>query len=77
MPSGGEVFLDAFYELTNDRHYQTGPIPFASIDAYAHRFGFTDLDDFAMFRRVLRALDATYLPIIRKQIEDAMRKASR
>ncbi len=53
----------AFWDLHTDRPIGmgAGPIPFASIDRYAERYGIVALDDFDAFRELIRALDDTYL----------------
>ncbi|MGJ0505608.1 MAG: phage tail assembly chaperone [Methylocystis sp.] len=60
----------AFWELGSDRSLTmggVGAIPFSSIDRYAVRFGITDTDQFTRFIRLLRQMDAKYLPIANKR----------
>ena len=46
-----------------------GPIPFASIDRFARRYGLDDLASFDDFSTQIRALDGTYLKIRSEQAE--------
>ena len=60
IPEHLHFYLQAFYDLTNDRTAQdgfVGTIPFAVIDQYAARFGIADLDEFERFYRAIQAMD--------------------
>jgi hypothetical protein len=56
------ALFEAWSELSSDRSMglTIGPIPFASIDRYAARYGFDAPDDFDLLRRAVRAMDAVY-----------------
>lgn len=62
------MLLDAFNELGADRAigFGLGPIPFSSIDRYATRLGYDDPDEFAFFKRAIRAMDAVFLAAVNK-----------
>lgn len=57
MP-GAHEWLEAFWELSTDRQIgmSAGPIPSASIDAWADRRGMDD-GERALFRSCIRAMD--------------------
>lgn len=56
-------YWDAFTTLGTDRSVgmAEGPIPFSAVDRYARRYGIDDIDDFDVFLRIMRGLDAEYL----------------
>lgn len=53
----------AFSDLTADRSrgFEVGPIPWASIDAYAQRYGIFDIDEFDEFNRMIRVMDNVFI----------------
>lgn len=58
--------MAAFWALNADRSLGmggAGPISFLAIDAYARRYGIgtDDIDEFELFRTVIKALDSAYL----------------
>jgi|SRR4051812_19345985 hypothetical protein len=56
----GLAFIySAFWALGSDRQVEQGPIPFASIDAFARRYGI-DGDAFERFRLLIVRLDNAY-----------------
>lgn len=65
MPGAGP-FLDAFFELSTDRHIgpHLGPIPFSAVDRYGARFGFHDLDEFQVLLAAIRAMDGEFLHLM-------------
>lgn len=60
LPPGTDQWFSDFMELSTDRQMgmAAGPIPAGSIDR--HVAGWPD-DDAALFRKVIRAMDAVYL----------------
>ena len=64
IPDHLHFYLQAFYDLTNDRTAQdgvVGTIPFAVIDQYAARFGIVDLDEFERFYRAIQEMDREFV----------------
>lgn len=63
------MFVEAFWELSADRQFgnSIGQIPFASIDRWATRFLIDDPDDFALFRRAIRGMDAELIGFVNKK----------
>ena len=53
----------AFVDLSTDRQmgFGVGPIPWSALDMYARRYGLDDPDEFDRFKRLVRALDGTFL----------------
>lgn len=60
---GAQDILQAFWDLSTDRQVGlgTGPIPFSAIDAYAHRHGVEDPDEFQLWYRLIRKCDKVFL----------------
>jgi hypothetical protein len=62
---------EAWVELSSDRAITDSggirPVPFASIEAYARRFGFDELDDFDFLRKAVRALDSVYIDAMNRK----------
>lgn len=65
---GDERYLDAFWILTTERFWSTGPIPSTMVSDYAFRNGFPT-DMIASFTRILRKIDDAYLGWVNKEIE--------
>lgn len=64
LPDGAGLYIEAFNRLVDDRPLAVGMggvivgrIPFASIDRWARRAGIDDPGEFALFDRIVRALD--------------------
>lgn len=64
LPGVG-AWVHAFFELSTDRHFVGGPIPWSSIAAYP-----VDPDDTDIFRRCIRDADAAYLNFITRKPDD-------
>lgn len=66
----------AFQRLSRDRPvgFSIGPIPWASIDRYAARYGPHDADAFERFERLIAAMDAV---VMRRAAEKAAEDASK
>ncbi|RAI44703.1 phage tail assembly chaperone [Rhodoplanes roseus] len=73
LPPGAAMVWDAFTTLSSDRSVGMGegPIPFASIDRWAVRYGIDDLDEFDRFAALVQALDGRYLAARRDEQERA------
>lgn len=64
------LYLDAFADLDQDRPAGpggVGAIPFTSIDTYARRIGLDAPDDFRLFMRLIRSMDAVALDDFRRR----------
>ena len=62
--------MDAFWDLCADRGGDgSGPMLFASIDAYAKRYriGDRDPEEFRAFSTMLRAMDAVWLKDVKRR----------
>lgn len=62
---GAQFYFDAFSRLVAERPLSLGfgavhhgRIPFVAIERYAERIGIVDMDEFAMFDRIISAVDA-------------------
>ena len=55
------AMIDAWGDLSGDRHTDFGAVPFLSIDRWASRFGVDDPDDFLALVRAIRAADTAFL----------------
>jgi hypothetical protein len=57
-----QFYWDAFWELSSDRQVgmAIGRIPFSSIDRYAQRYDLDQVDEFDLFREVMRSMDAEF-----------------
>lgn len=66
-----DFIWDAFWILSSDRSLgmSEGPIPFASINRFAQRYGLDDLASFDEFSALIRGLDREYLKIRADQAE--------
>jgi hypothetical protein len=63
IPDECEFAYGAFRELSTDRQsgFGEGPIPWASIDAFAARYGVLSIDEFDHLCWIIRVLDETFL----------------
>jgi hypothetical protein len=75
LPDGAGIYIEAFNRLVDDRPLAigmagviTGRIPFASIDRYARRAGIDDPGAFALFDRIIRALDGPDVASLNEKI---------
>lgn len=53
-------YLDAFSDLSTDRNYESGPIPYSAISRYIVEKEFSPMVAH-VFNRIIRALDSAYL----------------
>jgi hypothetical protein len=53
----------AFHDLSADRQsgFGVGPIPWASINAYAYRYNIRDIDEFEFFAWMVRVMDNVFV----------------
>jgi hypothetical protein len=74
MIPGAGLCLKALQILSGDRPVSvgmggsiTGNIPFASLVAFAERYGIDDLNEFDGFARIIRAIDTAELTLINEK----------
>lgn len=71
---GDERYLDAFWYLSTERKWSTGPIPTSVVEEYAFRHD-VPADMIASFTRVLRRLDENYLGWVNEQMKREAERA--
>lgn len=62
-------YWQAFWDLTTDRQIGMGigPIPWSAVDRYAARHRLDDDEQFDLFARFVRAMDAVFLKTIHER----------
>lgn len=74
LEPGAETYFEAWNALAHDRPLGQGfigSIPFMAIDRYAERIGLNDPDEFALFARLVRAMDTEYVMIVNAKMRDS------
>ena len=74
MPLGAGFYISAFQRLAADRPVAIGfgavnygRIPFVAIERFAARAGIVDADEFALFDRVICAVDAKDVALVNQR----------
>lgn len=73
MNPGEDIFITAFWRLSSERNYESGPIPYSKKLEYAQRIGLED-DVATVFCSILESLDLYYLD---KKYQESMKPSAK